>query len=186
MDWYMGIDTGSSQHRSYHHYQIDRQLGRLVDSGSLKSTLYRCYLHAVTAHCLPDELTGRTGTEEALATLASASVRSFLSLDHIEIHLLGLLAQLTPRRQYYPEHLRVVQKVTWQNLSPLSQHDSFDRFVQSILDRAKMPSLFHEKPLEISDSDMCGNSDFVEQCHVTLWSENNALSACALPALCLR
>jgi hypothetical protein len=89
----MGIDTGSSQHRSYHHYQIDRQLGRLVNnSGSLKSTLYRCSLHAVTAHCLPDELTGRTGTEEALATLASASVCSSLSLDHIEIHLLGLLA----------------------------------------------------------------------------------------------
>ncbi len=159
----VGIDTGSSQQRSYHHYQVDRQLGRLVDSGSLKSTLFRCYLHAVTAHCLPDELTGRTGTEEALATLASASVRSFLSLDGIEIYLLKLLARLTPRRQYYPEHLRVMQKVTWQKLSPLSQHDSFHRSVQSIFERAKTLSLFHENPLKVSDSDMCGNSDLLER-----------------------
>ena len=72
----------SSQNISYHLYYIDSQIGRLVDNGSLKSKLFKCYLHAVTAHCLTDKLTGRTGTEEALSILASASVRSFLSLDH--------------------------------------------------------------------------------------------------------
>ncbi|KAA6415954.1 MAG: hypothetical protein FRX48_00673 [Lasallia pustulata] len=95
----------SSQNISYHLYHIDSQIGRLVDNGSLKSKLFKCYLHAVTAHCLTDELTGRTGTEEALSILASASVRSFLSLGQMEIDLLVLLAQITPRRQFYPRHL---------------------------------------------------------------------------------
>ena len=104
------IDT-STQHLSYHLYHINRQIGRLVDNGSLRSKLFKCYLHAVTAHCLIDELTGRTDTEEVLSTLASPSVGSFLSLNQMEVDLLMLLAQLTPRRQYYPRHLRVMQEV---------------------------------------------------------------------------
>ena len=101
----------SMQRLSYHVYDIEPQLGRLVDNGSLKSKLFKCYLHAVTAHCLTDELTGRTGTEEPLYTLASPSVQSFLRLDQTEIDLLVLLAQLTPRRQYYPRHLQAMQEV---------------------------------------------------------------------------
>ncbi len=96
----------STQHLSYYLYHIDRQLGRLVDNGSLISKLFKSYLHAVTAHCLTDKLTGRTGTEEALSILASPSVGSFISLDQMEVDMLALLAQLTPRRQYYPRHLR--------------------------------------------------------------------------------
>ncbi len=92
------IDT-STQHLSYYLYDIDCRIGRLIDNGSLKSKLFKCYLHAVTAHCLTDDLTGRTGTEEALYTLASPSVRSFLRLEQMEIDLLVLLSRLTPRRQ---------------------------------------------------------------------------------------
>jgi len=113
------IDT-SAQHLSYHLYHINSQLGRLVDNGNLKSKLIKCYLHAVTAHCLTDELTGRTGTEEALHNLASPSVQSSLRLDQIEIDLLVLLARLTPRRHYYPRHLRVMQEVKWERLSSIS------------------------------------------------------------------
>jgi len=125
------IDT-STEHVSYYLYHIDCQIGRLVDNGSLKSKLFKCYLHAITAHCLTDELTGRTGTEEALFTLASPSVRSFPRLEQMEIDLLMLLARLTPRRQYYPQNLRVMQEVEWETLSSLSQHNSFCKSVRSI------------------------------------------------------
>ena len=74
------IDT-SGKHVSYHLYQIDPQLGRLLDDGMLKSKLFQCYLHAVTSNCLMDELTDRTGTEEALSILSSPSISSFPSLD---------------------------------------------------------------------------------------------------------
>ena len=114
------IDTTLNAQVKYHSYSIDSQLGRLVDNGNLRSRLYRLYLHAITAHCLTDELTGRTGTEEALYGLAGAATRSLTRLDPVDIELLEMLTQLTLRRQYYPEGLRVMQQVYWGSLSPLS------------------------------------------------------------------
>ena len=106
----------------------------------------------MAAHCLTDELTGRTGTEEALSTLASASVQSFRQLEQKEISLLVLLAELTPRREYYPQHLQVMQKVKWKGLSPLAQHEQFNVMVQSIIARAKTLKLFYDDPTELPDT----------------------------------
>ena len=47
-----------------HPLATDDKLGMLADTGSFPSKLYFCWLHALTSHCLPDFLTGRTGTEE--------------------------------------------------------------------------------------------------------------------------
>ena len=159
------IDT-STQNLSYHFYRIDSRLGRLVDNGSLKSKLFKCYLHAVTAHCLADELTGRTGTEEALSILACPSIQSFLRLEKTEIDLLELLARLTPHRHYYPRHLRVMQEVKWQTLSPVSQHPFFFDLVQSIFERARTLDLFHDKPTELPGAEICGDHHLLKRAAV--------------------
>ena len=153
----------SAQHLSYHLYQIDDRIGRLVDDGRLQSKLFLCYLHAVTANCLTDELTGRTGTEEALHSLGSSSVRSFLRLEQTEIDILLLLAQLTPRREYYPQNPQVMQTVKWEKLSPLSQHSSFCKLVQSIFEQADMYGLFHENSLQSPDTDSRGSPQLLER-----------------------
>ncbi|KAG9127629.1 hypothetical protein FRC07_011512 [Ceratobasidium sp. 392] len=57
------IDPGSDQHVIFYRYKVDDNLGLLTSSTSLTSRLYKIYLHALTSHCLPDPLTGRTGTE---------------------------------------------------------------------------------------------------------------------------
>ncbi|BCS24968.1 uncharacterized protein APUU_41412A [Aspergillus puulaauensis] len=59
---------------NHHVYSVDEQLGRLVDNGNLQSKLILCYLHAVTSFCIPDPLTQKTGTEQALTILHSASL----------------------------------------------------------------------------------------------------------------
>ena len=82
--------------------------------------LFKCYHHAVTVHCLTDELTGRTGIEESLSILGASAIRSFISLVQLEIDLLLLLARLAPRRQYYPRHFQIMQEANWNNLSPFS------------------------------------------------------------------
>ena len=149
--------------RKYHVYHIDTQIGRLIDNGSLTSKLFKCYLHAVTAYCLVDELTGRTGVEEALSALASPSVRSFLSLDSTEINLLTLLARLTPHRECYPPYLQVMQTVEWGNLPSLSQHSFFNVHVLSILAQAHTLSLFCNKLENIPDTDFCGNQHLLQR-----------------------
>jgi len=82
------IDTTLGLDINYHSYQVDSQLGRLVDDGSLHSRLFKIYLHATMSHCLVDQLTGRTGTEEALHDLTSAMTRSFVKLKSADMKLL--------------------------------------------------------------------------------------------------
>lgn len=150
------IDTGGHEKVKYHIYTIDSRLGRLVGNGSLTSHLYKTFLHAVTAHCLPDPLTrgagtnealaGRTGTEEALTGLRAAVTWSFQTLDTkgVEAYLLKLISALTPDRVYYPEHLRVMQRVSWNSLSPISQHEEFYTIVSSIFAHASRFHIFEE------------------------------------------
>lgn len=158
------IDTMGLQKVKYHIYTIDARLGRLVGNGSLASNLYKTFLHAITSYCLPDPLTrgegtyealaGRTGTEEALAGLRAAATWSFQTLDNegVEANLLKLISSLTPRRIYYPEHLKVMQTVKWNCLSPISQHDEFYSIVSSIFAHASRFHVFREgsKGSEIS------------------------------------
>jgi hypothetical protein len=123
----------SAAHVHYHTYQIDSTLGKL-DDNSLQSKLFKLYLHATTSHCLADQLTGRTGTEEALYGLEGAAARSFVALEPAESELLKKFTRLTPKRQFYPDHLRVMQQVEWSVLPSLSQHSAFYPYVASILD----------------------------------------------------
>ncbi|KAJ4291237.1 hypothetical protein N0V88_006237 [Collariella sp. IMI 366227] len=119
-------------------FSVDSRLGLLISSGSLSSKLYLCLLHALTSHCLPDPLTWRTGTEEALRILRSASVRSFQRLDTESYDLLCKIARLSPQRQYYPRHLHDMEQVKWLKTLPvLSQHDEFWPTVEEILAHAR-------------------------------------------------
>ncbi len=127
-----------------HAYSVDDQIGRLVDNGSLQSKLLLCYLHALTSFCLPDLLTQRTGTEQALSILNSAAVRSFDRLAQENVEILGRIAHLTPERSYYPANERVMQTVKWSpRLGFLAQHSAFYKCVKSIFDQAEKARIFH-------------------------------------------
>ncbi|EME83378.1 uncharacterized protein MYCFIDRAFT_203611 [Pseudocercospora fijiensis CIRAD86] len=137
-----------------HAIQVDDRLGRLVDNGSIQSKLYLAYLHALTAFALPDPLTNKTGTEQALAILGSAAVRSFEQLTQENIDLLGRITLLTPARVFYPRDARVMQNVTWdEQLGFMAQHGSFHTSVQSILQQAERSRMFYPgQNLEFPDT----------------------------------
>ncbi|KAK4449026.1 hypothetical protein QBC34DRAFT_351713 [Podospora aff. communis PSN243] len=119
-------------------FYANDKLGCLTDSGSLQTKLFLCHLHALTSHCLPDPLTSRTGTEEALRILQSAAVRSYPTLDRESRALLGDIASLSPLRAFYPAHLQEMEQTAWSNaLPPLSQHDDFWPLARDILDEYK-------------------------------------------------
>ncbi|KAM0310792.1 hypothetical protein ACHAO8_007779 [Botrytis cinerea] len=133
----VNIDTTSMSSCSYHDYRIDPQLGRLIDNGSLKTCLFRLYLHSITSDVIPDALTGRTGTEEALNGLSSSSVWSFFTLSSSEIGLLLKLRDLSPQFTYYPAHKKSMQMISWKDLPILSQHERFREQVDLIFTYAK-------------------------------------------------
>ncbi|KAH6982286.1 hypothetical protein BKA56DRAFT_550226 [Ilyonectria sp. MPI-CAGE-AT-0026] len=127
-------DTASQVHS----YSIDNQLDRLVDNDTIQSKLYLAYLHGITSYCLPDPLLGRTGTEQALSILGSASVRSVACLDQKNMQLLGKIAHLSPRRSFYPPSERVMQVVGWSSdLTFLTQDDRFYKVASEILENAR-------------------------------------------------
>ncbi|KAF8244797.1 hypothetical protein K440DRAFT_665544 [Wilcoxina mikolae CBS 423.85] len=140
------IDTKKLSRVKYHTYTIDPILGRLVGNGSLLSHLYKCYLHAVTSYCIPDGLTGRTGTEEAIFGLRAAETWSFQTLDTRgeEAELFKLIADLTPKRVYYPQHMKFMQQVKWSCLSPIVQHDEFHVIVDAVSTHASRFHIFYE------------------------------------------
>ncbi|RPA82431.1 hypothetical protein BJ508DRAFT_414084 [Ascobolus immersus RN42] len=143
----VSIATDDEKYRrlvSYHAFRIEPQLGRLEGNRSLKSDYFKTYLHALTSSCLPDSLTGRTGTEEALGFLQSEAARSFQNLKADEAEVLTAIGKLTPKRTWYPEHLNVMQMVKWANLPSLSQHNGFHAEVTNIVLGAEKRKMFLE------------------------------------------
>ncbi|KDN67446.1 hypothetical protein CSUB01_06462 [Colletotrichum sublineola] len=127
-----------------HAYQVDHRLATLVSNNSLQSNLFLAYLHAVTSFVLPDPLTRKTGTEQALSILDSALVKSFYILIPENVALLCQLAQLTPCRSYYPANERVMQTVTWSSqLNFLAQHGLFYERVASLFQQVDRTKFFH-------------------------------------------
>lgn len=136
--------TITSNPTSPYVYKVDQFLQRLTDNGSLESKLFLCYLHALTSFCLPDPLTCRTGTEQALSILKSAAVQSFPLLTAEHLSLLQHIDSLTPRRAYYPAHEKVMQTVKWDhNLPSLSQHPHFHTAVEDLFAHYQLTQLFH-------------------------------------------
>ncbi|KAL0567315.1 hypothetical protein V5O48_014676, partial [Marasmius crinis-equi] len=152
------IDIGSERRIVYYRYVIDDILGRLVGTTGLHARLYQIYLTAITSHCLPNPLTGRTGTEEALLGLQSASVRSFVRLDEHARDLLRQLSDLAPRRTYYPPKLRVMQTVEWTSLPFMSQNDMFPEDCQNILIFADLLEVFDDSQSHTAGSREDSNS----------------------------
>ena len=115
-------------------YPIDATLRRLQGGGGMYGTIYKAYLHAITTNTLPDPLTERTGTEEALAYLRQQSLSFVKPPDEKTIDLLTRISVLTPCREYYPSYLKVMQRVRWdQTLSTMAQHDDFLPLAERIM-----------------------------------------------------
>ncbi|KAG1750324.1 uncharacterized protein EDB91DRAFT_1234945 [Suillus paluster] len=130
---------------AYHLYRVDADLRCLTGNAGLTSKLYQALLHAVTSGCLPDPLTGRTGSEEALYILHSAACRSFMKLRSRDTDLLSKISSLSTRRIWYPTNLRKMQTVSWSSLASLAQHHGFHPAAKSIMDYGMQLSTFSEE-----------------------------------------
>ena len=132
-------------------YHIDASLQCLRPVADKLGSLYIAYLHALTSHVLPDPFTNLTGTEEALQLLRLNSMHLSKPASSQEAALLTSIAALTPPREYYPSHLKVMQSVIWDSrLSMFTQHDDFlllaERIIKSGSRYADFYPESHSKP----------------------------------------
>ncbi|KAJ4112132.1 hypothetical protein NW768_011711 [Fusarium equiseti] len=144
-------------------YKLDDLLRRLVGSTRTESRLYLAYLHALTAFCLPDPFIGRTGTEEALDILGSATVRVPSVLTETSYSILGWIASLSPTRSFYPTNEKLMQVVKWSSkLSYMSQDDRFYKAVLEVLARCREICFLYPKH-EVPDSPSHSDVHLVER-----------------------
>jgi Protein of unknown function (DUF3638) len=127
----------------YGRFIINDLLGRL-DCPTEPTLLYtKAQLHAYTSFVVPDPLTKRTGTEEALHCLNSGHCQPWTPLNKVPLGILMSMANLTPRREYYPRELKKMQFVVWDpQLTATIQHDGFRSAVQAICDKSERLSAF--------------------------------------------
>lgn len=129
----------------FHTYEIDLLLNRIKDKGGLTTKLFKCLLHAVTSHHIPDSLTRRTGTEEALFILKEASTNSFYELCADDISILEQIAKLCPAHSFYPRYARLMQEIDWIKLPTLSQHPHFWALISDFYQSIKSQKMFHHE-----------------------------------------
>ncbi|KAF4448734.1 very large low complexity protein [Fusarium austroafricanum] len=138
----------------YARYTVDPVLGRL-DCPPEPLLLYlKAAMHALTSFPVPDELTGRTGTEEARHCLLSARSQPWAPLEGLPQRVLSVIKSLSPERILYPPGIKVYQKVHWdQDLTSTIQHEDLAPLVDAIQRRSHELEVFEiNRPSQEKDS----------------------------------
>lgn len=131
---------------AYARYDIDDVLGRLYSPPEPELLYNKAQLHALTSFFIPDPLTGRTGSEEALSCLQSGHCQPWTPLSPESLRILTTLSNLSPRREYYPSDKRCQQIVHWNvHLTTTIQHEAYHTVVNSITAKSNRLSLFHHQ-----------------------------------------
>ncbi|TGO40912.1 hypothetical protein BHYA_0029g00210 [Botrytis hyacinthi] len=139
----MHVEVQVASTTEYGRFEIDSVLGRLTCPSEPRLFYSKAQFHAFTSFALPDPLTGRTGTEEALYTLRSGYCQPWQPLNDSLASILRVIGRLSPIREYYPKDKRHLQKVIWdQHLTANIQHDSFEGLVQEILSKSNQLRYF--------------------------------------------
>ncbi|RYP37538.1 hypothetical protein DL767_002846 [Monosporascus sp. MG133] len=133
----MHVAVRACSTNEYGRFEIDDVLGRLLCPPEPRLLYSKALYHALTSFVLPDPLTGRTGTEEAVHILKSGSSQPWTPLGSMPIAILESLGKLSPNREFYPKDKECLQMVAWdQYLTVNIQHDSFEPLIQQILGKS--------------------------------------------------
>ncbi|OCK76192.1 hypothetical protein K432DRAFT_428888 [Lepidopterella palustris CBS 459.81] len=148
----MHVAVRACNTNEYGRFGIDSVLGRLTCPPEPRILYSKAQFHAFTSFVLPDPLTGRTGTEEALHMLRSGYCQPWTPMGDIPASILRVIKGLSPSRDYYPKGKRRLQTVNWnQHLTMNIQHDSYEAFAQEILtksNRLQSFAQYHEEAME--------------------------------------
>jgi hypothetical protein len=129
---------------SYLRFDIDDVLGRIQCPAEHRLLYTKAMWHAYTSHVLSDPLTGRTGSEEALYLLQTGLYKPWTPIHDAWVpSILANISNLSPDRVYYPEDLRCMEVVNWnQHLTTTIQNDRYRALVEDIYERAFRLQLF--------------------------------------------
>lgn len=136
---------------SFGKFSVNEVLQRIECAPEPRLIYQKAQLHAYTSFCIPDALTGMTGTEAALHWLSSGMCQPWSPYGDLQMEILGSIARLTPRREYYPDDLRVMKKEQWDsNMTASMQHPAFGEVVRNLIEKSKALRLFQLQSVDKS------------------------------------
>lgn len=140
-DFHVAVDVMNDG--SYGKFTVNDTLGRIECPPEPRLLYLKAHFHACTSFVLPDELTGRTGMEEALHCLRSGLCQPWNTLSaQAPFDRLLAIAKLTPVRKYYPKEMRSMQQVFWNPQLPVAVQD--DELLEAVRDiHQKLQQLSH-------------------------------------------
>ena len=142
---HVGIDV--SNPGDYGRFKINDVLGRLDCPPEPRLLFCKAQFHAQTSFVLPDPLTGRSGTEEAIQCLSSGLVQPWTPLKPQLLEVLSKISGLSCKREYYPPDLKVMQKVYWDEQLPVSvQSEEIRPLVEAIRAKSDKLATFAPQP----------------------------------------
>ncbi|CZT03079.1 uncharacterized protein RAG0_09953 [Rhynchosporium agropyri] len=148
----------------YGKYVINDVLGRLDCAAEPRLLYLKAAYHALTSFIVPDPLTGRTGTEEAIHCLKSGYCQPWSPITPGPYRGLQLIANLTPLREYYPQNIKSMQRTT-------CKYDGFRSLVDDILAKSEQLSKFAITKVELEplvpvvSAHLVLRSQFRRQCY---------------------
>ena len=163
-----GHSTIVTQHEGYYaRYYINHILGRLECPCEPRLLYFKALCHAVTTSSMPDPLTKRTGAEEAVQCLRAGNAQPWAPLDEKALSMLRSIADLTPRRVYYPDNIKVLQNVYWKdNLLTYTQDEDLRPAVNAILEQCNVLQEFNHKGSKPSSIELGGDEHLLERSRV--------------------
>ncbi|VUC34642.1 unnamed protein product [Clonostachys rosea] len=153
----MHVGINIANEGMYARLTVDTLLGRLDCAQEMNLLHFKAVLHALTSFPLPDALSGRTGTEEAVHCLTSACSQPWQPLPRLSQTMLAMLKSLSPKREYYPQGSKFCQKVEWDsNLTATIQHEGLAPIVEMILRQSRKLEMFQVTTSEAPKMDAEG------------------------------
>ncbi|KAI0895087.1 hypothetical protein F4806DRAFT_90268 [Annulohypoxylon nitens] len=148
------------QSANYIRFMVNKTLGR-IDCASESALVYKkAEIHALTSfRSMPDPLTGLTGVESSLAILTSGIAQPWTPLTVLPTIILCALSGLSPKREYYPEDLKVMKKETWNyNLPASVQREEFHILADRIISQSDRLGAFHSQRVETQKLSSSGDT----------------------------
>ncbi|KAI1385347.1 uncharacterized protein F4822DRAFT_445312 [Hypoxylon trugodes] len=143
------VETNRDPSRVYIRFMVNKTLGRLDCAAEPVLVYKKAEIHAFTSFVLPDTLTGLTGIESSLAILSSGMSQPWSPLSLLPTTILRDIAQLSPRREYYPVDLKVMKKEYWDRRIPATfQREEFRILVGRIISRSNELAMFSSRETE--------------------------------------
>ncbi|CAF3943565.1 unnamed protein product [Rotaria sordida] len=129
----------------YFVFILNDRLHILQPTDSPTGWLYLALLHAMTSHPLPDQYTGMTGMERSFQLLHSAGCWSDQPYDSITRNILLQIATISPKVNFYPEHLTCMVQIDWNESSlPYSmQHFGYYLIVKKLVETSEDWNFMH-------------------------------------------